>query len=60
MQLVLDAAVAFVGEGLHPARRQAALLGKLLLQVLPLLVVALVDRLEHTTVNQQRHKARLV
>src|SRR5229473_1766141 len=60
MQVVVDTAVALLGERFHVARGEAVLFGKLLLQVLTLLVIPLVDRFEHTTVDEQGHKARLV
>jgi hypothetical protein len=56
----LKAGVALVGEHFHAARGEAVLVGKLLLQALRLLVIPLVDRFEHTTVDEQGHKARLV
>src|SRR2546425_776395 len=43
MQVVMDTTVALVGERFHAARGEAVLFGKLLLQVLTLLVIPLVD-----------------
>jgi len=60
MQLMRDATIALVGDGVELMAREALLLGELLLQMFALLIVALVDRLEHTTVNEDGHKTRLV
>jgi hypothetical protein len=60
VQLILDPTIALVGDPLELMGREVVLPGELLLQMFALLVVALVDRLEHTTVNEYWHKARLV
>src|SRR6266566_3140155 len=60
MQLMSDATIPLVGESVELMGSEAVLFGQLLLQMFALLIVALVDRLEHTTVNQHGYKARLV